>query len=177
MTTSRRCSVEGCDRAYSCRGLCASHYERARVNGTIPIRKLQPARHATLYMYQKGCRCDGCREAAIESDRKWRLKNPEAHRRRNRSRNMKKAYGLTVADYDALLAAQDGKCAICGVEPGVKESSLRKHLCVDHCHTTGKIRGLLCGPCNRALGLLGENPQTVAAAQQYLLAHSTEAVL
>lgn len=72
-----------------------------------------------------------------------------AYERRRRLRR----YGLTEEEYAGLLAAQDGRCAGCRTtEPGVKG------WCVDHCHETGRVRSLLCSPCNTALGLCREDP-------------------
>jgi hypothetical protein len=68
-------------------------------------------------------------------------------------------YGLDEAAYQALLAKQDGKCAICEEV---------KTLFVDHCHTTGDVRGLLCPSCNSAIGMLGENPAALTRAISYL---------
>ena len=75
----------------------------------------------------------------------------------------RRRYGLTPRDYDRLLAAQGNRCEICGtpVEPG-------KRLHVDHDHETGKVRGLLCGNCNRGLGLYKDSPVYLANAITYL---------
>jgi hypothetical protein len=72
-----------------------------------------------------------------------------------------KRYGMSLAEYDALLAKQGGACAICR-----KRSKGR--LCVDHCHLTGTIRGLLCHACNLALGSLKEDQASLVAALAYL---------
>jgi hypothetical protein len=74
---------------------------------------------------------------------------------------LKRQYGISPADYDALLAKQDGVCATCG-----KPSE--ETLCVDHCHATGTIRGLLCRQCNFALGCFTDSQATMMAAIAYL---------
>lgn len=75
-------------------------------------------------------------------------------------------YGLTVEDYQAMLAKQQGLCAICRRPPnGGKHSGL---LVVDHDHDTNKVRGLLCDPCNRGLGQFGDSLERVDAAAAYL---------
>lgn len=71
-------------------------------------------------------------------------------------------YGLTGEEYLMLLENCGYRCQICGA-PQKKEK--RGRLCVDHCHTTGKIRGMLCNGCNRGLGLLGEH---ISQALKYL---------
>jgi hypothetical protein len=72
-------------------------------------------------------------------------------------------YGISLAEYDALLARQGGVCAICR-----RRQSPRAKLCVDHCHLTGRMRGLLCRRCNLALGHLGDDQRTLIAALAYL---------
>ncbi len=74
---------------------------------------------------------------------------------------LKRQYGISSADYDALLAKQDGVCATCG-----KPSE--ETLCVDHCHATGTIRGLLCRQCNFALGCFTDSQAAMMAAIAYL---------
>ena len=71
-------------------------------------------------------------------------------------------YGITPDDYDRMLAAQNGRCAICRRLPG------KRALCVDHIHKTGVVRGLLCDRCNRAIGNLNDNHQTLKSAEIYL---------
>lgn len=73
-------------------------------------------------------------------------------------------YGITLDQYNAMLDEQDHKCAICGNEDEVEG----RKLAIDHCHTTGKVRGLLCGKCNRGLGLFYDNQDLLNNAIQYL---------
>ena len=103
---------------------------------------------------------------------KWRKAHPEQykalrreyfkkHPGKKRSYHMKYNYGITQKDYDAILLSQMGVCAICGYRSdGV--------LHVDHNHETGKVRGLLCSNCNRAIGLLKDSPGILRAAALYL---------
>src|SRR5262245_1258931 len=79
-----------------------------------------------------------------------------------RASRLQRVYGISPADYEALFARQGGACAIC------KRSGLP--LCVDHCHVTGWVRGLLCHSCNSALGFLQDHPRVVTAAGAYLRA-------
>jgi hypothetical protein len=109
--------------------------------------------------------------------RENRRANPDPLRAR---RDSLTRYGLTFEEFDALLAQQGGKCAICGTtEPGDVRAGPRGWN-VDHdhaCCSTRKrscgecIRGIICSPCNRALGFLREDPVIVRAALDYLLAY------
>lgn len=93
-------------------------------------------------------------------NRKWRAENPE----RAVSISLKHRFDITLADYDAMLIAQDGVCAICGKTPWEEE----KRLAVDHNHETGRVRGLLCNNCNSGIGYLQDNPGLCRLAADYL---------
>ncbi|WP_432421584.1 endonuclease VII domain-containing protein [Nocardia brasiliensis] len=79
-------------------------------------------------------------------------------------------YGLTVEDYDRMWNEQDGKCAICRRPQQRYADGRLIELSVDHCHKTGRVRGLLCSGCNRALGYMDDNPDWLSAASDYLRA-------
>lgn len=74
---------------------------------------------------------------------------------------LKRTYGITFEQYKEILLHQSGVCAICA-----RPQSAKLH--VDHCHITGKVRGLLCGSCNRALGLMKDNIDFLSKAITYL---------
>jgi hypothetical protein len=97
-------------------------------------------------------RDDGYRARKRRSGNKWY--SPE--------KRLAQVYGLSPQDYDAMLAEQGGVCAICKTRPD-------KPLFVDHSHATGKVRGLLCRPCNFSLGFMRDDPRLTAAATKYLL--------
>ncbi|MEU3452166.1 endonuclease VII domain-containing protein [Micromonospora sp. NPDC006766] len=78
-----------------------------------------------------------------------------------RNRRYALRYGVTVEWYEAKLKEQDGRCAICGARP-------EKRLAIDHCHVTGKARGLLCFLCNSALGRFEDDPARLRRALAYL---------
>ena len=81
----------------------------------------------------------------------------------------KRVYDLEPREYEALLTTQGGGCAICGSStPTLNHNETRPNLYVDHCHTSGAVRGLLCGSCNGGLGLFKDNPERLKAAIQYL---------
>ena len=88
-----------------------------------------------------------CKPCAIERSRRWRLNNPERFKATIRRAAFKRRYGITEEDRNAMLENQGFRCAICRTEEDPKYP-----LNVDHCHTTGRVRGLLCKYCNLSLG-------------------------
>jgi hypothetical protein len=92
--------------------------------------------------------------------------NRKAYRQHRRAHHINKKFGLSTAQYDALLAAQNGCCVLC---PQVDLPE--KRLAVDHDHKTGKIRALLCDRCNRGIGFFDEIPERLRAAADYLESH------
>ncbi len=85
-----------------------------------------------------------------------------------RRNNLRRKYGITTDDYDEMYRAQRGCCWICGTH----QSALKRRLNVDHDHDSGDVRALLCGHCNRGIGLLSDDPKTVQRAADYLRFHS-----
>lgn len=124
-----------------------------------------------------------CKKCAKETVSNWQKQNPKkvhtrnmrwekrhpdkVKRKRSKYRNSdtyknwyyQKYYNITLKTYLLLSEQQDNKCLIC---------SKKESLHVDHCHKTGKIRGLLCGNCNKAIGLLKENKNNLNNAILYL---------
>ena len=84
------------------------------------------------------------KEHRVNYARVYRKENPD----KTRATNLKAKYGITAKDYDDMFALQEGRCKICSAD----QSELKRILCVDHCHSSGKIRGLLCDTCNKFLG-------------------------
>lgn len=78
---------------------------------------------------------------------------------------IKKNYGLTKEEWLQKVDAQGGLCALCKI-PG--RTGKLGRLSVDHCHVTGRVRGLLCSPCNSAIGVLGDTPEMLERAVKYL---------
>lgn len=76
-----------------------------------------------------------------------------------RDASLRQKYGFSLAQERQMILDQDGRCAICTV---------KKKLVVDHCHTTGKVRGLLCHACNRSIGMLGDDLPGLMRAVRYL---------
>lgn len=85
---------------------------------------------------------------------------------------LKYIYNMSLEDYDNLLIKQNNKCAICGTNnPGIKNI---KNLFVDHCHSTTKVRGLLCNACNNGLGRFKDNIDFLNNAINYLKLYTNE---
>lgn len=98
-----------------------------------------------------------------ECRKEWHKNNPAPVR----AWSLKTNYGISMEDYDNMLKSQGGVCFLCG-EP----EKQRKHLAVDHCHRTGKVRGLLCTTCNVGLGNLKDDPEILEKAAKYLRSHA-----
>lgn len=81
-----------------------------------------------------------------------------------REYNLRKSFGITIAEYEEMLESQGGTCAICRGTESVGR------LAVDHCHSTGKIRGLLCTNCNQAIGKFKDSGPLLLRAIEYLAA-------
>lgn len=75
---------------------------------------------------------------------------------------LKRKYGISLSEYESMAESQNGRCAICDSLPD------KKGLAVDHCHDSGRVRGLLCNKCNAALGFFRDDPERVGAAMAYL---------
>lgn len=82
-----------------------------------------------------------------------------------RSLDLERRFGLTHEDYLRMLELQGGVCAICGK---VRLNKGKYHMAIDHCHKSGKVRGILCGWCNKGLGLFDDKPEFLNKAIEYL---------
>jgi hypothetical protein len=121
-------------------------------------------------------RCKPCQRVHNTA---WRKANPDKVKRADRKKTLWKRYGLTPENYDALFVAQNGRCAICRTEERVRQraNSPIQHLAVDHDARSGAVRGLLCFPCNRALGVVGDTLYGLQRFQRYLENPPAEDVL
>lgn len=104
--------------------------------------------------------------------REERLAYARARPKPDRWKNhIQQKYGITAEQYAALLAEQNGGCAICERPETALRKGKTRLLCVDHEHETGRIRGLLCSDCNRAVGLFKDEVRLLTRASHYLTAH------
>jgi Autographiviridae endonuclease VII len=130
---------------------------------------------------------EDCRARRLASNRKWERTHREhvneykrlvrnvdpKFREKNRARlangrRMAK-YGLSPQDFARMLARQNGLCANCKIRPA-------ETLCVDHCHETGMVRGLLCRKCNTGLGCFNDSPALMLKAVAYLYRHAAREI-
>ena len=114
--------------------------------------------------------CKDCRRPYQSALSKQKYNTSE----KRREKNLHQHYRMTQEAYTILFNAQDGKCAICArpettIDPRTKAT---RALCVDHDHSTGQVRELLCHDCNRACGLLAENPARIRALLAYVEKHT-----
>ena len=95
----------------------------------------------------------------------WAKDNPE----KVKNTILKRKYKITLDRYNELYIKQGGVCAVCFERETMKYLGKVRVLCVEHDHKTGKVRGLLCSNCNRALGLLQDSPVVVNSLKEYLI--------
>lgn len=111
-----------------------------------------------------------------ESDREYAnryqrvYRKSESGKRSFRNSSLKKTFGITLDDYESMLDGQNSVCAICGKPESTIHSVTKQvqNMAVDHCHETGKIRGLLCSKCNTGLGSFKDSKKLLQAAINYL---------
>jgi DNA repair exonuclease SbcCD ATPase subunit len=99
------------------------------------------------------------RERHNQLARESHQRNKHKHIQRNREYHLMSTYGVTQAEYDKMLVAQEGRCRICGTDKPTGHS--KRFFSVDHDHKTGRVRGLLCHTCNTQLGWFENNTVAV----------------
>lgn len=100
-------------------------------------------------------RTGGCRSCKLVYNRTYKQQHPE----KVADNQLRHDFGISLGDKQIMSEAQSHRCLICEEQ---------KSLVVDHCHKTGLIRGLLCNTCNRAIGLLKDNPIVLQKCADYL---------
>lgn len=126
----------------------------------------QPLGPDNFFWEEKYARGDG--NAMSRAERAAYMREYRKRRPRNvRNTVLKKHYGIGLHEWEAMYRQQGGVCAICLEREGDK-SQRYANLAVDHCHTTGVVRGLLCNACNRAIGFLGDDADRARRMAAYL---------
>ena len=112
-----------------------------------------------------------CKSCSVQKQKKQKERDPSIYRRIEWPSKLKNKYGITVDNYYQMLENQNGGCGICGTKvPSARQRQYvtQEMFFVDHCHSTGKVRGLLCGKCNRGLGYFEDEPERLEEAANYL---------
>ncbi len=102
-----------------------------------------------------------------EHQKKWYEANKEKKLAYSKKSKLKRKYGISLDEYQQKLENQNYSCKICGSKVA-QESNPDRNFAVDHCHTTGKVRGLLCIKCNTGLGMFKDNSDLIIAAYNYI---------
>jgi hypothetical protein len=103
-----------------------------------------------------------CKACAAQDTRDWNIKNKTSAR----ERYLQRKYNMGENEYDAMLLSQNNMCLLCGTE--FSSTWGADAPVVDHCHTHGNVRGILCNECNRGLGYFHDNKETLMNAIRYL---------
>lgn len=127
--------------------------------------------NSRAYKDGKSYRCKSC---DAEARKAYHKKHKDRHLKLQRIRNRKHKYGISEEEYRKMINDQNNKCAICGVELEINDTNIHTSttLCIDHCHSTGIVRGLLCTRCNKALGLFDDNVYNLKSAIKYLMQYN-----
>lgn len=112
-----------------------------------------------------------CRKCSATIAKKYRKHHRVALIAHTRRHNLKRHFGITPDVYNSMFSAQNGLCALCGNPETALYKGNRRRLAVDHDHTTGKIRGLLCTRCNNGIGAFGDSINLLKTAISYLQKH------
>jgi hypothetical protein len=108
----------------------------------------------------KNGKASECQKCYSERNAIWKTKNADQLKKYKWKFN----FNLTPEDYNKMFEDQHGCCAVCKRH----QCNFTRRLCVDHCHITGKVRGLLCGGCNTAQGLLKEDIDIIDSLKEYI---------
>lgn len=152
----------------------------ARCKKTKPIKQFK-LRGASAKGYRSYCLvCESEYRKQYQSTKKFSDKQKKKYhsesaaarkkrQERYRSNALQKKFGITVEEYETLLKQQNYVCAFCG-KPEKAKSKIGKirRLCVDHCHKTGRVRGLLCYMCNHTIARLGDDIESAEKLLRYM---------
>ena len=180
VNATRKCSTDGCSNDTHSRGLCSKCYGRAYRSGELKTWAYKEAFHrlsdvdedsrtavcqvcGPVAIRLRKTRSPECMTRRMEDHRKYRRSKGKVDPEKDAAWRRKWKYGLDDRDYKAMVASQNGRCAICQVEA---------RLVVDHSHDTGRVRGLLCHHCNVGLGFFLDNLESLRSAAEYLEARS-----
>lgn len=104
------------------------------------------------------------RKQILENERADKCRRPFYYKQKYYADTLRKKYGLSLEQYHSMFNQQQGKCKICKVS----QNNISRRLVVDHCHKTGKVRGLLCDLCNIGLGGFRDDTELISSAIRYI---------
>lgn len=170
----KTCTFDDCGRPAVSQGHCTGHAQQAQKGK--PLTPLRPMHRSTIRDEQGRKRCAVCKDWKDAAEFYPNRRNADGLgtycKRCDRSARLKRNYGITVDQYEALLAAQGAVCAICGGPPKDGPSLHIDHdhaCCATYKRSCGKcVRGLLCEDCNRVLGMFSDDTARFEAAIDYL---------
>jgi hypothetical protein len=147
-------------------GMCVKCYRKRQTESGLSAERARKFRASEQYLSKK--------DLILESQRARSAERyaTEEGREKQRNHELQKKYGISVEQYEQMLASQNGVCLICGKGETHTRNGKVTLLCVDHCHKTGKVRGLLCKRCNVMLGQSGDDIETLTSAIEYLKRYS-----
>jgi hypothetical protein len=136
------------------------------------------------FLFSKGLRkCNKCKDVKVLNEfhkdkgnkatgyaslcKICKLEYDKSKAKHTYGKKLERTFGITITEYDQMLISQNNKCLLCERD----RKSFNKNFAVDHCHTTGKVRGLLCQQCNVALGMFDDNPELIRKAANYVESH------
>jgi len=131
-------------------------YKKAHYHANIDTYKARAAKFGKSEIRKKYLINNKEKTKTYNKERWLKVKDAKPH--------LKAIYGITLEEYSLMFEKQEGCCSGCKKH----RSTLKSDLCVDHCHTTGKVRGLLCAKCNTALGMIEDNTNTLLNLITYL---------
>lgn len=137
-------------------------------------KQLKPIKEFSKSKTRAGGTSSVCKKCNALYQREWKSKNPERSKEVYYKARLKHLYGISPDDVIEMRARQGGVCKICGSKPFTKRCKTELH--IDHCHVTGKIRGLLCNTCNRVLGFLEDDYKIAMSMAEYLMYHKQQGV-
>lgn len=177
----RICSIPECKKKHAAHGYCWSHFGRFKRHGDPLVVKREFVRRSP-FCTKEGCEDKHyavglCEKHYLESE--IRRKNVQKYNRSERARSarlrhgatekrrdtfLKSRYGISLSEFNAMLETQGGGCGICHSKTAGRKGTF----IVDHCHSTGKIRGILCHKCNAGLGMFKDSREFLTSASDYL---------
>lgn len=200
MTEIKLCRVEGCinQKPYKST-LCVMHRQRWYKYKSFELPKRFPEGTVTYcglhgYLTKEQTYCHSktkygnpvykCKKCKYQAVLKYRKINREKHlaqqrcydstnpkRRLSRFKERLKKFNITIEQYEEIYQKQNGLCAICKKDERRLNKSKKTKLCIDHCHRTGKVRGLLCWKCNALLGHADDSIEIIDSSKAYLKFH------